>query len=261
MPPAPPPPLDLSLSPEAEATVALLRSLGTGDVAHTGGSDFLSHLVGVYRVLKSWGAPEPLCLAGLAHSVYATEGFQGFSLECTAESRARVATALGSLEAERIAHVFCCTDRASQDLDLFESESANWAQREHRWRVRKRGAPLAAAPVACPSSPRVFVPGADGAADPYPGGEIALGHGEWLSYTTLTLADWLEQVEAAALKENRHFGWAAGEAWGYRRRAFAAMARAVGGPGAAMHAEVMAREPEGEGREYEWPGWPADEGE
>ena len=110
------------LSPEAKNTVALLRSLGTGDVVHTGGETFLSHLVGVYRVLKSWGCPEPLCLAGLAHSIYSTEGFQGFSLECTAASRARVANALGSLEAERVAHVFCCTDRGSQDRDLFLSE-------------------------------------------------------------------------------------------------------------------------------------------
>lgn len=201
----PPPPL---LSPEAENTVALLRSLGTGDVVHTGGETFLSHLVGVYRVLKSWGAPEHLCLAGLAHSIYATEGFQGFSLECTAESRARVATALGSLEAERVAHVFCCTDRGSQDRDLFESEGEGWAQREHRWRVRSKGAPLAAAPVVAPPSspspPEVFVAGAG--PDPFPGGAIALGHAEWLEYTTLTLADWLEQVETAALKESGHFG-------------------------------------------------------
>lgn len=49
--------------------------------------------------------------------------------------------------------------------------------------------------------------------------------------------------------------WGVGQAWGYRRRAFAAMARAVGGPGARKHAEVMAKEPEGASREYEWPGW------
>ena len=306
------------LSPEAKNTVALLRSLGTGDVVHTGGETFLSHLVGVYRVLKSWGCPEPLCLAGLAHSIYSTEGFQGFSLECTAASRARVANALGSLEAERVAHVFCCTDRGSQDRDLFLSEeeeeeggrAGKRREREHRWRVRK-GAPLAAAPVAAaaaaPSSssssstsspPQLFVPG-EGPEDPYPDGTITLSHGDWLQYTTLTLADWMEQVESAALKESTHFGygrswrrpssfrfffffwlarlfthssslskkkskinsWGIGQAWGYRRRAFAAMARAVGGPGAQMHAEVMAREPEGASRAYEWPGWEEEEGE
>lgn len=207
----PPPSPALALSPEAKKTVELLKSLGTGDVVHTGGETFLSHLVGVYRVLKSWGCPEALCLAGLAHSVYATEGFQGFSLECTPQNRARVASVLGSLEAEKIAHVFCCTDRGSQDRDLFLSEEEGTEkEREHRWRVRK-GAPLAAAPVAAApscsstSSSPLFVPG-KGPEDPYPGGEIALGHDEWLQFTTLTLADWMEQVESAALMESEHFG-------------------------------------------------------
>ena len=54
--------------------------------------------------------------------------------------------------------------------------------------------------------------------------------------------------------------WGVGQAWGYRRRAFAAMARALGGgPGAKMHAEVMGREPEGASRAYEWPGWKNEE--
>ena len=275
--PPPPSPL-LALSPEAKNTVALLRSLGTSDVVHTGGESFLSHLIGVYRVLKSWGCPEHLCLAGLAHSIYSTEGFQGFSLECSAANRARVANALGSLEAEKVAHVFCCTDRGSQDRDLFLSEEGSWAEREHRWRVRK-GAPLAAAPVVAaspsssssspspPPSPssssspqQLFVPG-EAPADPYPHGTIALSHAEWLDYTTLTLADWMEQVESAALKESEHFGWGVGQAWGYRRRAFAAMARAVGGAGAEVYAEVMAREPEGASREYEWAGWEEEEEE
>ena len=198
------------LSSEAQNTVALLRSLGTGDVVHTGGETFLSHLVGVYRVLKSWGSPEYLCLAGLAHSIYSTDGFQGFALDCTAENRARVASVLGSLEAEKIAHIFCCTDRGSEDRDLFLSEEGGWKEeREHRWRVRK-AAPLAAAPVeaAAPADAAAspsFVPGS-ALEDPYPGGTIALSHAEWLDFTTLTLADWMEQVESAALKESEHFG-------------------------------------------------------
>ena len=57
-------------------------------------------------------------------------------------------------------------------------------------------------------------------------------------------------------KKSKKNSWGVGQAWGYRRRAFAAMARAVGGPGARMHAEVMRREPEGASRNYEWPGFP-----
>lgn len=198
------------LSPDAKSAVALLRSLGTADVVHTGGETFLSHLVGVYRVLKSWEAPEYLCLAGLAHSIYSTEGFQGFSLDCTAESRVLVAKVVGR-EAERLAHVFCCTDRGSQVEDLFRSQAeGRWKEeeKEHRWRVR-RGAPLAPTPVssdtaASSSSPPVFVPGTE-PENPYPEGFITLNRGEWLDFTTLTLADWMEQVESAALKESTHF--------------------------------------------------------
>jgi hypothetical protein len=40
------------------------------------GEDFLSHLTGVEAVLRDWGEPEPVCLAGLFHSIYGTEGFQ-----------------------------------------------------------------------------------------------------------------------------------------------------------------------------------------
>jgi hypothetical protein len=75
---------------------------------------------------------------------------------------------------------------------------------------------------------------------------------EWLDFLTLTLADWLEQVEGAASKAvPRSVGdgvlWAKGEAWGYRREAYAAMARVLGDQGIAaaprMYAEVFEREP------------------
>ena len=35
---------------------------------------------------------------------------------------------------------------------------------------------------------------------------------EWLDFLELSLADRLEQVEGAALKENKLFGWKKGEA-------------------------------------------------
>ena len=40
----------------------------------------------------------------------------------------------------------------------------------------------------------------------------------WFDFVTLSLADWLEQVEGAAASANRLFEWEAGEAWAYRRR-------------------------------------------
>ena len=56
-----------------------LLSLGTKEVAHTGG-DFLHHLRAVQRVLEEWGAEPVVSRAGLFHSIYGTELFQDFSL-------------------------------------------------------------------------------------------------------------------------------------------------------------------------------------
>ena len=50
---------------------------------------------------------------------------------------------------------------------------------------------------------------------------------EWLDFLSLSLADWLEQVEGASTKkiESPVGGvvWAEGEAWGYRRHAYKEM--------------------------------------
>ena len=51
---------------------------------------------------------------------------------------------------------------------------------------------------------------------------------EWLDFLTLSLADWLEQVEGAARAENPPVLWGKGEAWAYRRDGYAAMAALPG---------------------------------
>jgi hypothetical protein len=52
---------------------------------------------------------------------------------------------------------------------------------------------------------------------------IHLSKSEWVDFIELTLADWLEQVEGAAEKENPIFRWKVGEAYAYRRTAYAKM--------------------------------------
>ncbi len=73
---------------------------------------------------------------------------------------------------------------------------------------------------------------------------------EWLSFVELTLADWLEQCEGAAERRNELYGWDIGEAYSYRRAAFARMAALL--PARAgdrlararrMHEEVFVTEP------------------
>ena len=56
-----------------------LLEQGTEKVAHTQ-KNFLAHLIGVCRYMEARGCQEELCRAGLFHSIYGTELFQGFKL-------------------------------------------------------------------------------------------------------------------------------------------------------------------------------------
>ena len=53
---------------------------------------------------------------------------------------------------------------------------------------------------------------------------ITLTKSEWIDFIELTLADWLEQVQGAAEKPSILFQWKKGEAYAYRRYAYAKMA-------------------------------------
>lgn len=88
-----------------------LQSLGTKDARHTG-QDFFAHLVGVYRDLKKWGREDPVCLAGMFHSIYGTQTYKDFSLPL--DRRDEVRKLIGN-HAEKIAYVNCVMDRASLD--------------------------------------------------------------------------------------------------------------------------------------------------
>jgi hypothetical protein len=88
-----------------------LLGLGTDKVAHTQ-KNFLAHLIGVYRYMEARGCGEELCRAGMFHSIYGTELFQGFKLPV--ERRPEVRELIGEW-AERLAYLNCATDRASFD--------------------------------------------------------------------------------------------------------------------------------------------------
>jgi (p)ppGpp synthase/HD superfamily hydrolase len=91
-----------------------LRALGTDKVPHSK-TPFLAHLIGVYRDLKEWGCEEPLVLAGLFHSIYGTEAFQGFYLPLS--KREEIRELIGA-RAERLAYVNCALTRESLDASL-----------------------------------------------------------------------------------------------------------------------------------------------
>jgi len=162
---------------------------------HTGSSAFDDHLKGVQAVLRYWGAPSHLTRAGLFHSIYGTEGFQGFSLPLT--ERAVVRNLIGQ-EAEKLCFVFCMADRYTVDRTVLDWQS---------------------------SSPRDrFVFRARPELGRFP---MALNRTEWLDFIELTLADWLEQVEGAASKPSSLFLWEKGEAYAYRRLAYRRMSEVL----------------------------------
>jgi len=161
---------------------------------HTGTSAFDEHLKGVQAVLRYWKAPEYLARAGLFHSIYGTEGFQGFSLSL---SERPVIQKLIGREAERLCWWFCMVDRSTLDATVMD-----WKTPSELYHLTAR-----------PELGR------------FP---LVMTHEEWLDFVELTLADWLEQAEGAASKPSELFLWKTGEAYSYRRLAYRKMAEILG---------------------------------
>ncbi len=61
--------------PDSEPLFAALRFLGAGELAHLNGT-LEAHLRGTAALLRAWGAPEPVCTAGLYHAAYGTDAFR-----------------------------------------------------------------------------------------------------------------------------------------------------------------------------------------
>src|SRR5437773_5130338 len=91
-----------------------LVGVGVGQVNHTKKS-FLAHLIGVYRFMEERGCGEELCRAGMFHSIYGTERFQGFKLPL--DRRPEVRALIGE-RPERLAYVNCALHRPSLDEAL-----------------------------------------------------------------------------------------------------------------------------------------------
>jgi hypothetical protein len=88
-----------------------LVRLGIDRVPHTQKS-YLAHLIALFRSLESQGCPQDVCRAGMFHSIYGTEKFQGFTLPL--EQRDQVRALIGD-RAEHLAYLNCAMDRASFD--------------------------------------------------------------------------------------------------------------------------------------------------
>ena len=101
---------------------ALLDELGTGENPHSART-LKDHLIGTWAMLDEWGAAEPVAAAGLFHSIYGTISYRLQST--TFEDRARVAKRIGE-RAERLAWLFCVTDRSGFFFQLNAAEPTLW---------------------------------------------------------------------------------------------------------------------------------------
>lgn len=143
--------------------VDFLVAEGTDKVSHTKKS-FLAHLIGVYQDLEAWGCGQDVCRAGMFHSIYGTEPFQGFKIPL--ERRAEVRELIGE-RAERLAYLNSAMTRASFDATIQQDEG-----------------------------PRTMI-------DRFTGTEIELAPADFTDLCTVHLCDWLEQVERHESWENR----------------------------------------------------------
>ncbi len=88
-----------------------LIGLGIDRIGHTD-KTYLGHLVALYHMLRQQGLAEDVCRAGLFHSIYGTELFQGFTLPL--ERRGEVRALIGE-RAERLAYLNCAMNRPAFD--------------------------------------------------------------------------------------------------------------------------------------------------
>jgi hypothetical protein len=85
----------------------LLGPASAGKTRHSGRMLY-DHLCGTHDLLQEWGNSEPVCAAGLFHSIYGTKHFRHQSWPL--EDRATIRALIGP-EAELLAFMFCTMDR------------------------------------------------------------------------------------------------------------------------------------------------------
>jgi hypothetical protein len=79
----------------------------------------LPHLIGTFRLLKNWGCPKHLCLAGLFHSIYGTEVFKPTTVSL--DDRELIRYAIGN-DAEQVAYLYSTATRGSLYENLNHGE-------------------------------------------------------------------------------------------------------------------------------------------
>lgn len=95
-----------------DGPMAELERLALRDVAHLG-INLHDHLVNTYGLLRDFGNPEAVCLAGLYHAAYGTQGFDQAVFEPS--DRTVLAELIGP-GAESLVYHYCASDRDHAEL-------------------------------------------------------------------------------------------------------------------------------------------------
>ncbi|XP_076926926.1 uncharacterized protein LOC143590285 [Bidens hawaiensis] len=88
--------------------LSIIRSAGASEFFHRLGT-FSDHLFHVYRILKLWKAPDPICLFGLLHSVY-SNSYHDMAIFDPLTDHETVRNLVGTVAKELI-HLFCIVPR------------------------------------------------------------------------------------------------------------------------------------------------------
>jgi len=144
------------------------ESVGANTVGHTD-KTYTAHAFGVAHDLGKWGADEDLCKAGIFHSIYGTELFQGFTLPL--EKRRELQGLIGE-RAEYLSYLNCAMHRETFDESVFLEQG-----------------------------PYPFV-------DRYTNVRLMLNDRDFNDLVVLQLCDWLEQVGRSKSWDYRRRGYA-----------------------------------------------------
>lgn len=91
-----------------DRAIRLLQDKRAAEIKHVGGT-LMPHLVGTSKLLEEWGNPPALCLAGLVHTAYGTDGFAETFFDPMTQ-RQDLAAIIGE-EAEAITYFYDSCDR------------------------------------------------------------------------------------------------------------------------------------------------------
>ncbi|KAJ4806073.1 E3 ubiquitin-protein ligase [Rhynchospora pubera] len=97
-----------TVDPDLPSLTSILCATGVGECYHRKGN-VISHLFGVYRILKIWCAPDSVARCGLFHSSY-SNSYAPLAIFDAGTSRDYVKSIIGE-EAERLVYLFCVVHR------------------------------------------------------------------------------------------------------------------------------------------------------